>query len=195
MTEVTKILSAIEQGDAHAAEQLLPVVYDELRKLAAQKLTQEKPGQTLDATALVHEAYMRLVDNNQAQQWNSRGHFFAAAAEAMRRILIEQTRRKRRQKHGGGLQRVELDDAVDIADPPLQDLLELDEALNRLQSADPLAAKLVNLRYFAGLTMPQAAEALGITLRTAERNWTYARTWLHREITAADPDGRQPPTA
>src|SRR6516164_4453259 len=179
-------------GDPHAANQLLPLVYDELRKLAAQKLTQEKPGQTLDATALVHEAYMRLVDNNQAQQWNSRGHFFAAAAEAMRRILIEQTRRKRRQKHGGGLQRVELDDAVDIADAPLQDLLELDEALNRLQSADPLAAKLVNLRYFAGLTMPQAAEALGITLRTAERNWTYARTWLHREITATDHDRRQP---
>ena len=195
MGDVTSILSAIEQGDPHAAEQLLPVVYDELRKLAAQKLTQEKPGQTLDATALVHEAYVRLVDSNQAQQWNSRGHFFAAAAEAMRRILIEQTRRKRRQKHGGGLQRVELDDAVDIADAPLQDLLELDEALNRLEKADPLAAKLVNLRYFAGLTMPQAAEALGITLRTAERNWTYARTWLHREITATDPDRRRPPSA
>ena len=199
MTDVTRILSAIEQGDPHAAEQLLPVVYDELRKLAAQKLTQEKPGQTLDATALVHEAYLRLIGDQPAAQarelWNSRGHFFAAAAEAMRRILIEQTRRKRRQKHGGGLQRVELDDAVDIADPPLQDLLELDEALNRLEKADPLAAKLVNLRYFAGLTMPQAAEALGITLRTAERNWTYARTWLHREITAADPGRRPPPSA
>jgi RNA polymerase sigma factor (TIGR02999 family) len=199
MTDVTRILSAIEQGDPHAAEQLLPVVYDELRKLAGQKLTQEKPGQTLDATALVHEAYLRLIGDQPAAQarghWNSRGHFFAAAAEAMRRILIEQTRRKRRQKHGGGRQRVELDDAVDIADAPLQDLLELDEALDRLQSADPLAAKLVNLRYFAGLTMPQAAEALGITLRTAERNWTYARTWLHREITAADPDRRRPPGA
>jgi len=175
-----------------------PAVYDELKRLAAARLAGERAEHSLDATALVHEAYLRLIGDQPAAQarghWNSRGHFFAAAAEAMRRILIEQTRRKRRQKHGGGLQRVELDDAVEVADAPLQDLLELDEALNRLQSADPLAAKLVNLRYFAGLTMPQAAEALGITLRTAERNWTYARTWLHREITATDPD-RRPPSA
>jgi len=182
MTDVTRILSAIDQGDPHAAEQLLPLVYDELRKLAAQRMAQEKPGQTLDATGLVHEAYLRLVDVEKAQHWNSRGHFFAAAAEAMRRILIDNARRKRRPKHGGDRQRVDLDEAAPLVKIPSDDLLALDEALSRLGATDPLAAKLVELRYFAGLTMPQAAEALGLSLRVAERNWTYARAWLHREL-------------
>jgi len=182
MSEVTRILSAIEQGDPSAAEQLLPLVYDELRKLAAQKLAHEKPGQTLQATALVHEAYVRLVDVERVQRWNSRGHFFAAAAEAMRRILVEDARRKRRKKHGGDLGRVDLDEALSLAEPA-DDLLDLDEALNRLAALDPLAAKLVVLRYFTGLTMPEAADALEISLRSAERNWTYAKTWLHRELT------------
>src|SRR5438445_400254 len=187
MSEVTRVLSAIEGGDRQAAEQLLPLVYQELRKLAAQKLTQEKPGQTLEATALVHEAYVRLVDVEKAQHWNSRGHFFAAAAEAMRRILVEQARRKRRAKHGGEHRRVDLDEALRIAPPAADSLLELDEALGRLEANDPLAASLVKLRYFSGLTMPQAAEALGISLRSAERNWTYARTWLHRELAGPGP--------
>jgi RNA polymerase sigma factor (TIGR02999 family) len=182
MSEVTRLLSAIEQGDPHAADQLLPLVYAELRQLAAQRLAQEKPGQTLQATALVHEAYLRLVGTEQGQRWNSRGHFFAAAAEAMRRILVEQARHKHRQKHGGERRRVDLDEALGVAEPPADDLLSLDEALSRLERLDPLAAKLVQLRFFAGLTMPQTAEALGIPLRTAERNWTYARTWLHREL-------------
>ena len=187
MNEVTRILSAIDQGDPHAAEQLLPLVYDELRQLAAQKLAQEKPGQTLQATALVHEAYLRLVDDDKAQHWNSRGHFFAAAAEAMRRILVEQARHKRRLKHGGDHRRVDLDEAIRIAPAPSDSLLDLDEALSRLEATDPLAASLVKLRYFSGLTMPQAAEVLGISLRNAERNWTYARTWLHRELAAPEP--------
>jgi len=182
MNEVTRILSAIEQGDPRAAEQLLPLVYNELRQLAAQKLAQEKPGQTLQATALVHEAYLRLADVEKVQHWNSRGHFFAAAAEAMRRILIEQARRKQRPKHGGGRRRVGLEEALSIAEAPSEDLVALDEALNRFQAIDPVAAQLVKLRYFAGLTMPEAAEALGLSLRTAERNWTYAKTWLHREL-------------
>ena len=152
MTEVTRILSAIEQGDPHAAEQLLPLVYDELRKLAAQKLAQEKPGQTLQATALVHEAYLRLVDGDQTQHWNNRGHFFAAAAEAMRRILVEQARHKRRRKHGGGRRRVDLDEALELAETPDEGLLALDDALDRLEAADPLAARLVKLRYLARLT-------------------------------------------
>jgi RNA polymerase sigma factor (TIGR02999 family) len=196
MSEVTRILSAIEEGDPHAAEQLLPLVYDELRRLAAEKLALERPGQTLDATALVHEAYLRLVDVEQAQQWNSRGHFFAAAAEAMRRILIEQARRKRRPKHGGDRRRVDLEEAALIAEVPSDELLPLHEALSRLELADPPAAQLVKLRYFAGLTMPQAAEALGVSLRTAERNWTYARTWLHRELAqvdSADPEQQDSP--
>jgi RNA polymerase sigma factor (TIGR02999 family) len=182
MTEVTRILSAIEQGDPHAAGQLLPLVYDELRKLAAQKLAREKPGQTLEGTALVHEAYLRLVDTDKAQHWNSRGHFFAAAAEAMRRILIENARRKKRSKHGGDRQRINLDEVVYVSEAPSVDLLALDMALTRLQTTDPLAAKLVKLRYFTGLSMAEAAKALDISLRTAERNWTYAKTWLHREI-------------
>src|SRR5436309_1817546 len=170
MSDVTRILSAIEQGDAHAAEQLLPLVYNELRKLAAAKLAQEKPGQTLDATALVHEAYLRLVEPSERRgssppEWNSRGHFFAAAAEAMRRILIEQARRKRRSKHGGDRRRVDLDQAVNLAESPATDLEALDDALGRLERVDPAAAQLVKLRYFAGLSMPQAAAALGVSLR------------------------------
>jgi RNA polymerase sigma factor (TIGR02999 family) len=192
MTDVTRILSAIEQGDPHAAEQLLPLVYDELRKLAAQKLAQEKPGQTLQATALVHEAYLRLVGVEKAQQWDSRGHFFAAAAEAMRRILVENARRKRRPKHGGDRKRLDLDAAAPVAEAPADDLVELDKALSRLETTDAPAARLVKLRYFAGLSMPQAAEALGISLRTAERNWTYARIWLHRELSRADGETAEP---
>jgi RNA polymerase sigma factor (TIGR02999 family) len=186
MNEVTRILSGIEQGDLHAAEQLLPLVYDELRKLAAQKLAQEKPGQTLDATALVHEAYLRLVGDNVEQSWNSRGHFFAAAAEAMRRILIEQARRKKRAKRGGERRRVSLEGVQALTESSPHDLLDLDEVLNQLEKIDSLCAQLVKLRFFAGLTMTQAAEALGLSLRTAERNWTYARTWLHRALSAAD---------
>jgi RNA polymerase sigma factor (TIGR02999 family) len=182
VTEITRILCAVEAGEAAAAESLLPLVYDELRRLASQRLAQEKPGQTLQATALVNEAYLRLVDVEKVQHWNSRGHFFAAAAEAIRRILIEQARRKRRPKHGGDRKRVDLDEALSIADGPTQELLALDEVLNRLDATDPLAAKVVKLRYFAGLTMPQTAEALAISLRHAERNWTFAKTWLHREL-------------
>jgi RNA polymerase sigma factor (TIGR02999 family) len=194
MNDVTRILSEVEQGDPHAAERLLPLVYDELRKLAAQRLAHEQPGQTLQATALVHEAYLRLVDVDKAQTWNSRGHFFAAAAEAMRRILVEQARRKHRLKHGGDRRRVDLDQAIPAAEVPADDLLALDEALNRFEAGDPLAAKLVRLRFFGGLTMPEAAKVLGISLRQAERNWTYARTWLHREVSsvdAADPGDRR----
>jgi RNA polymerase sigma factor (TIGR02999 family) len=182
MNDVTRILSAIEQGDAHAAQQLLPLVYDELRRLAAVKMAQEAPGQTLQATALVHDAYVRLVDVDKVQKWNSRGHFFAAAAEAMRRILIEKARGKGRLKHGGDRRRIDLEEVVGPGATPANELLALDEALGRLEHADPEAAQLVKLRYFAGLTMPEAAEALGISLRSAERNWTYARTWLHREL-------------
>jgi RNA polymerase sigma factor (TIGR02999 family) len=194
MSEVTRILSAVEQGDPQAAEQLLPLVYDELRRLAAQKLAQEKPGQTLEATALVHEAYVRLVGEDPARHWNSRGHFFAAAAEAMRRILIEQARRKRRRKHGGDRRRVDLDESLCLTGPPAPDLLALDEALDRFARTDPTAAKLVQLRYFAGLSLPQAAASLGLSVRTAERNWTYARTWLHRELSReeAGDAGREP---
>ncbi len=182
MSEVTRILSAIEGGDDHAAKELLPLVYDELRRLAAQKIAREKPGQTLQATALVHEAYVRLVDGERAGRWDSRGHFFAAAAEAMRRILIDNARRKKAEKHGGGRQRLNLDEAQSVGESPPDELLALDEALSRLESVDPVAARLVNLRYFAGLTMPEAASALGLSLRNAERNWTYARTWLRRAM-------------
>jgi RNA polymerase sigma factor (TIGR02999 family) len=182
MSEVTRILSAIEQGDPHAAEQLLPLVYDELRKLAGQKLAQEKPGQTLQATALVHEAYLRLVDVDQAQHWNSRGHFFAAAAEAMRRILVEQARKRRRLKRGGDRQRLDLD-ALQLCVPEVADeLLALDEALAELAQKHPDKSELVKLRYFAGLTVAEAAQALGISTSTADRHWTYARAWLYRRI-------------
>jgi len=184
MSEVTHILSAIERGDPQAAAELLPLVYAELRKLAAARLAEEKPGHTLQPTALVHEAYMRLVGGEQPQDWNGRGHFFAAAAEAMRRILVESARRKGRARHGGGRQRVDLDEAVSAAasEPP-DELLDLDDALARLETVDATAAALVKLRFFAGLSMPEAAAALSMPLRTAERNWTYARTWLHRELT------------
>jgi RNA polymerase sigma factor (TIGR02999 family) len=182
MSDVTQILSAIEQGDPHAAQQLLPLVYDELRKLAAQKLAQENPGQTLQATALVHEAYIRLVDTKKVQHWNSRGHFFAAAAEAMRRILVESARRKRRIKHGRDQHRVDLDSGCLVSANPSLDLLALDEALSRLAETEPAKAELVKLRFFAGLTMPEAAAALGISLATAERYWTFAKSWLYAEL-------------
>jgi RNA polymerase sigma factor (TIGR02999 family) len=186
MSEVTRILSAIEQGDPNAAGQLLPLVYDELRRLAAERLAHEKPGQTLQATALVHEAYLRLVDVEQAQRWNSRGHFFAAAAEAMRRILVESARRKRGVKHGGGLQRVNLDEAVSCGPEPADDLLSLNEALDRLACEDPTKAELVKLRYFAGLSVQEAADALGISRATADRYWAYAKVWLYRAVTGSD---------
>jgi RNA polymerase sigma factor (TIGR02999 family) len=182
MHEITQILSAIEQGDPHAAGQLLPLVYDELRKLAAQKLAGEAPGQTLQATALVHEAYLRLVGNGQEQAWNSRGHFFGAAAEAMRRILVENARRKDCLKRGGGMARQELEADRITAPEPREDLLALDEALTRLAATNRQAAELVQLRYFAGLTLPEAAQALGIAERTAGRVWAYARAWLRREV-------------
>jgi len=191
MTEVTRILSAIEQGDPRAAEELLPLVYEELRNLAAQKLAQEKPGQTLQATALVHEAYLRLVQSpqrEQGQSWDSRGHFFAAAAEAMRRILIDNARRKRRPKHGGDRQRVDLNEAAVLTDTPSHDLLALDEALTKLAAEEPAKAELVKLRFFAGLTIPEAAQMLGISVATAERHWTYARVWLYSELTQESPD-------
>src|SRR5256886_13343512 len=173
MNEVTRVLSAIEGGDPHAAEQLLPLVYQELRKLAAQKLAHEKPGQTLEATALVHEAYLRLVDVGQAQHWDSRGHFFAAAAEAMRRILVESARKKKRHRHGGGRRRVDLQEAVSLADSPQDDLLALDEALTRLAARDPAKAELVKLRYFAGLSIGDAADLLHISRTTPKRYWAY----------------------
>ena len=185
MNQVTQILSALEHGNPQAAEQLLPLVYEELRKLAAQRLAQEKPGQTLQATALVHDAYLRLVDADRPQQWNGRGHFFAAAAEAMRRILIESARRKRSAKRGGEHERVELDGlqiaAVDGDASPV-DLLALDEALDRLEQQDSTKAKLVKLRFFAGLTLEQAAGVLNLSPATADRYWAFARAWLFREL-------------
>src|SRR5262249_2719810 len=184
MSEVTRILSAIEQGDPHAAEQLLPLVYDELRKLASQKLAQEKPGQTLEATALVHEAYLRLSEGKKSGDWDGGGLFFAAAAEAMRRILVERARRKQRQRHGGGLQKQPLDDNEPALASPVDalDLLALNEALDRLEAASPRKARLVKLRYFAGFTLPEVAELLGISQSTAEADWTYAKAWLKREM-------------
>jgi RNA polymerase sigma factor (TIGR02999 family) len=187
MNDVTRILSAIEQGDPQAAEQLLPLVYDELRRLAAQKLSQEKPGQTLEATGLVHEAYVRLVGTDEERRWDNRGHFFAAAAEAMRRILVENARRKGRCKHGGGMVRQEFDELQMTAPALGEDLLALDEALNKLAENDPIKAELVKLRHFAGLSVDQAAEALGISAATADRYWAYARAWLRTEITGGDP--------
>ena len=194
MSDVTLILSAIEQGDPKAAEQLLPLVYDELRKLAARRLAQEKPGQTLQATALVHEAYLRLVGGEAAGDWNSRGHFFAAAAEAMRRILIEAARRKAGPKSGGDLRRLPLD-AIDVEGPvPSEDLLALDEALARLEAEDPVKARLVKLRYFGGLSVADAGRVLGLSRATADRHWSYARVWLYAELNddGADPRGGVP---
>ena len=189
MSDVIHILAAIEQDDPHAADQLLPLVYDERRRLAAQKLAQEKPGQTLEATALVHEAYMRLVGTGQRQNWDSRGHFFAAAAEAMRRILIDQARRKRRPKHGGDWKRVSLEDVLCVSQSPGEDLLALDEALSRFAAEEPAKADLVKLRFFAGLTIADAARALGISEATAERYWAYARVWLYAELQEAGESG------
>jgi RNA polymerase sigma factor (TIGR02999 family) len=182
MSDVTQILAAIEQGDPHAAEQLLPLVYDELRQLAAQKLAQEKPGQTLQATALVHEAYLRLVGGERDAHWNSRGHFFAAAAEAMRRILVDAARGKQSLKRGAGRRRQPLDEASLVAPRAEDDILAVDEALGRLAATDAEAAEFVKLRFFAGLTSEQAAAALGVSARTGDRIWRYARAFLLKEL-------------
>src|SRR5207248_641308 len=182
MNDVTRILSAIEHGDPQAAEQLLPLVYDDLRKLATQKLAREPTGQTLQATALVHEAYLRLVGTGAASGWNGRGHFFAAAATAMRRILIERARQKHRQIHGGGRQRRELHPDIAAAPELAEELLALDAALAKLGERDPVKARLVELRYFAGLTGEEPAAILGISARTADRYWVYTRAWLRREM-------------
>ena len=182
MSKVTHILAAIEQGDPHAAADLLPLVYDELRALAAVRMAAENPGQTLQATALVHEAYVRLVGGDPGQPWNSRGHFFAAAAEAMRRILVDNARRKQSLKRGGDRHRLDLDQLAEASSNPHDDVLDIDEALVRLAVADPQAAELVKLRYFAGLTIPQAAEALGVSPRRADFLWAYARAWLLRAL-------------
>ncbi len=185
MHEVTRILSAIERGDPQAAEQLLPLVYDELRKLAAERMGHEKPGQTLQATALVHEAYIRLVDTESEQRWDSRGHFFAAAAEAMRRILVENARCKAGPAAGGRRQRVELSHVDPAAGAPELDLLAMNDALDRLQAEDPRAAELVKLRFFAGLTRQQAADTLGVSVATVDNDWAYAKGWLRAELSEA----------
>jgi len=183
VADVTRILTAIEQGDPQAATELLPLVYEELRKLAAARLAGERPGQTLEPTALVHEAYLRLVGGQEQQTWNNRGHFFAAAAEAMRRILVESARAKHSLKRGGGAKRVNFDQAASLAQEPADDLLALDEALDRLAAEDPAKAELVKLRYFAGLTIEQAAQALGLSRATADRYWAYSKVWLYRAVT------------
>jgi RNA polymerase sigma factor (TIGR02999 family) len=182
MSEVINILSAIDQGDPHAASQLLPLVYDELRRLAAAKLNEEALAQTFQATSLVHEAYVRLVGNAPAQEWNSRGHFFAAAAEAMRRILVENARRKGRLRHGGGKKRQRMHEGLLAADITDERLLAVDESLEKLAQEEPTAAAVVKLRYFAGLTMAETAEALNISVRTANRHWAFARAWLFQEL-------------
>jgi RNA polymerase sigma factor (TIGR02999 family) len=188
MSDVTRILGAIEDGDPQAAEQLLPLVYDELRKLAAQRMAEERPGQTLQPTALVHEAYLRLLGTSgDHSHWNSRGHFFAAAAEAMRRILIDSARRKRRVKHGGDRQRIDLDQNCSVGEIVSDDLLAIDEALAKLAAEAPSKAELVKLRYFAGLTLEQAADVLQISLATAKRHWIYARAWLYEAIAEEKP--------
>jgi RNA polymerase sigma factor (TIGR02999 family) len=182
MSDVTRILSQIESGDPSAAEQLLPLVYDELRKLAAAKLAHEKPGQTLQATALVHEAYLRLVDQSTSQRWDNRRHFFAAAAEAMRRILVERARWKCRERHGGHVVRVELDDHQWVTNVSPEELLEVDETLSRLAREDPTAAEVVKLRYFIGMSIEEASDVLGIHRATAHRHWIYARAWIRAEL-------------
>jgi RNA polymerase sigma factor (TIGR02999 family) len=186
MSQVTRILGAIEQGEPRAAEQLLPLVYDELRKLATERMSQERPGQTLQATALVHEAYVRLVDVGTAQHWNSRGHFFAAAAEAMRRILVEGARRKHSLKRGSGRQRLDLDEVAAYAEEPADEILALDEALTQLAREDPKKADVVKLRYFGGLSVQEAADVLGISRATADRYWAYAKAWLYCAISGDD---------
>jgi RNA polymerase sigma factor (TIGR02999 family) len=194
MNDVTRILAAAEQGDPAAAEQLLPLVYDELRKLAAAKLALESPGQTLQATALVHEAFLRLVkptdqrSDENGRQWDGRGHFFAAAAEAMRRILVENARRRRRLKHGGEWRQVELLDVPVVAPAIHEDLIALDAALTRLQAVDPQAVRVVHLRYFVGLTIPEVGDMMGIAPRTADRLWAFARAWLHQEMVGTEDD-------
>jgi RNA polymerase sigma factor (TIGR02999 family) len=190
MADVSHLLEAMAFGDPDASAQLLPLVYDDLRRLAARQLAHEAPGQTLDPTSLVHEAYLRLVGVDQGTHWDGRNHFFAAAAQAMRRILVENARRKRCLKRGGGLVRRELDEAELLAPQPREDLLALDEALTQLAATDRAAADLVQLRYFGGLAMPEAAQVLGLSLRTAERIWTYARAWLHQQIKNAGPEGK-----
>jgi len=187
MSDVTRILSQIEQGDSQAAEKLLPLVYEELRKLATIKLSQEKPGQTLQATALVHEAYLRLVDGNQAQNWNSRGHFFGAAAEAMRRILVDAARRKKTKRQGGELQRVATEFDAVSAPNSTDDVVAIDEALTKLAHENPAVARLVELRYFAGLSMEEVASALDLSPRTCRRYWTYAKAWLHNQLQSEVP--------
>src|SRR5262249_32962828 len=187
MSDVTRILDQIREGDRLAAEQLLPLVYDELRQLAALKLAQEKPGQTLEATALVHEAYLRLVGNGAEPHFNGRGHFFAAAAQAMRNILVDNARRKRRPKHGGGRHRVTLDEALPAPPDDADELLALDEALSRLAAEDPDAARIVQLRYFAGLSVEEAAQALGVSRAHAYRQWTFARAWLLQALSGGEP--------
>jgi RNA polymerase sigma factor (TIGR02999 family) len=191
MADVTQILSQIEQGDPSAADQLLPLVYEELRKLASQKMSHENPGQTLQATGLVHEAYVRLVDVQKAQHWDSRGHFFAAAAEAMRRILVDKARRKERPKHGGNHQRVERSDLDRVADVQSPELIDLDEALQKLEAKHPRKAELVKLRYFAGLTNKEAAQAMGVAASTADLDWAYAKSWLRVEMRETQCDGDQ----
>jgi RNA polymerase sigma factor (TIGR02999 family) len=186
MTDVTRILSAIEEGDPSAADQLLPLVYEELRKLAAQKMAQEKPGQTLQATALVHEAYIRLVDNEKPQHWNSRAHFFGAAAKAMRRILVDNARRKASPMHGGDRLRVQFNDICTATDVAAEDLLSIDESLTRLAQVNPSKAELVRLRFYAGMSVPEAAKVLGISDATAERYWAYARSWLYCELNSEE---------
>lgn len=188
MSDVTRILQAIERGDPHAAAELLPLVYNELKKLAILRMSREQPGQTLQATALVHEAYLRLVDEEPARLWDSRGHFFAAAAEAMRRILVEQARRKKSLKRGGELERVALEDVQPSIEAPNLDVLALHEALEKLQAQDARKATLVKLRFFAGLTSRQAAEVLGVADSTAEADWTYAKCWLRAEMLAESRD-------
>jgi RNA polymerase sigma factor (TIGR02999 family) len=183
MSEVTRILSSLERGDPYAAAQLLPLVYDELRRLAAARLADEPSGNTLQPTALVHEAYLRLVGSPDGDRWNHRGHFYAAAAEAIRRILVENARRKKRHKHGGGGQRLSLEAAESLMQAPSEDLQALDEALTRLAAHDAIKAEVVKLRFFAGLTMPEVARSLDVSLATAERYWTYARLWLYAELT------------
>ncbi len=185
-SDVSRLLVAIGEGDREAARDLLPLVYDELRRLAAQRLAHEKPGQTLDATALVHEAYLRLVGNEPEKAWNGRGHFFSAAAEAMRRILVENARHKHRQRHGGGLARVDIDRIDLAADDASNELLAINEALDRLTGLEPTVAEVVKLRYFAGLTIEEAASALGISVRTANRHWAYARAWLYHQLSPPD---------
>jgi RNA polymerase sigma factor (TIGR02999 family) len=192
MSEVTRILTAMERGDSAAAEALLPLVYQELRQLAAAKLSQEQAGQTFQPTALVHEAYVRLVVGNTSHGWNGRGHFFAAAAEAMRRILVDKARRKQSLKHGGGWKRTDLNANNVACEDRSQDLLALDEALSRLEAGWPDKAQLVKLRYFAGMTIPEAAQALDVSVATAERHWAFARAWLHAQLAEPDPKGMSP---